>query len=313
MAALLLGNPVVTLLPSPAGEVNQDRLRSAVCAAPRYLKFMESWAWSRELWDAGIISSVHHGQDAASDVRDAWSRIVSDAALSSLRPFMREDLFEDEHHYLDAVANDVLRGGPDPAICVPVNAGLDRFAAIHGLVVARSAPKSVAQKAEIELATRGFALVLPVLLQASSQRVLLARELLADVLGDLRDALSMEFTSLAAQWKSLERTRSRKALKPTARLADAVIAYTQAFDDLRSELTCRSLDDDSRLVVGPVIMEAIMLPADAVLASSAAAVHAMRRLPTRRAFVPESSGVPALADPVMQRPVLSVLVRPMGQ
>ncbi len=313
MAALLLGNPVVTLLPSPTGDVDHDRLRTAVKAAPRYMKFMESWGWSRELWEAGVITSLHEGQDATSDVRNAWSRIVSDENLSTLRPFMREDLFEDEHHYLDAIAYDVLRGGPDPAICVPVNAGLDRFAAMHGLVVARSAPRSIAQKAEIELATRGFALVLPVFLQASGQRVLLARDLLADVLGDLRDAISMEFVSLSSQWKQLARTRQSKPLKPSARLVDAVTAYTQAFEDLRPELTERSKDDDSRLVVGTVTLEAILLPADAVLASSAAAVHHMHRTTSKRHPEPETSGLPAVADPAMQRPVLSILVRPFGQ
>ena len=131
--------------------------------------------------------------------------IAAAATLACWFPFMREDLFEDEHHYLDAIAYDVLRGGPDPAICVPVNAGLDRFAAMHRLVVARSAPRSVAQKAEFELATRGFALVLPVFLQASGQRLLLARDLLADVLGDLRDVIDTEratTTECMIQWIS---------------------------------------------------------------------------------------------------------------
>ena len=312
MAALLLGDPVVTLLPAPAGEVNPGKLRNAVAAAPRYMKFMESWNWSRRLWEAGIITSLYEGHDAASDVRRAWTRITSDASLSLLRPFMREDLFCDEHHYLDAIAHDVLRGGPDPAICVPVNAGLDRFAAIHGLVITRSAPKSVAQKAELQLATKGFALVLPVFLQASDDRLMLARALLADVLGDLRDAIDMEFHQLAAAYNDLRRDRPARTPRPSPRLTDAAAAYSQAFEDLRPELTDFSRDDDARLVIGSVVLEAIVLPADAVLASSAAA--ALRVHPNYKSLrnAPEQEKLPALADPAMQRPVLSLIIRAMG-
>jgi hypothetical protein len=44
------------------------------------------------------------------------------------------------------VAADLLKGGPDPAITVPLAAGIDQFAMRHGAAVARSSPFSIARR-----------------------------------------------------------------------------------------------------------------------------------------------------------------------
>lgn len=309
MAALLLGDPIVTMLPAPAGEVSQARLSSAVSAAPRYMRFMESWKWSRAAWESGIITSLHNGFDIADDVRATWSDIASDHTLAELRPFMRTDLFDDEHHYIDAVAGDLLKGGPDPAISVPVSAGLDRFAATHGLVVARSHAVSVAQKAELALASTGFAVAIPVLLQAGGERIIYARELLADVLADLRDAFSMEWHSLVESPASPG--SPRRPASP--RLRDAARAYAQAFEDNEKDLLAEQSDDEPRVIIGTVMLEAQILPADAVLASSCAAVRKMGPI-TRSTFKssPEGSKLPVHVNPARTRPLQSLIVKPLG-
>jgi hypothetical protein len=307
MASLLLGDPVVTMLPAPAGDVSQARLSSAVAAAPRYMRFMESWKWSRAAWEQGIITSLHNGCDIADDVRAIWSDIASDHALADLRPFMRTDLFDDEHHYIDAVAGDLLKGGPDPAISVPVSAGLDRFAATHGLTVVRSHPVSVAQKAEVSLASAGFAVAIPILLQAGGERVLFAREMLADVLGDLRDAFAMEWLTLIESPSSPG--APRRAASP--RLRDAARAYAQAFEDHESDFLAAQSDDEPRVVIGTVMLEAQILPPDAVLASSCAAVRGMSA--TMRPVTRNTQEtMPVHVKHARLRPLQSIIVKPLG-
>ncbi|MBU6413068.1 MAG: hypothetical protein KGS45_06305 [Planctomycetes bacterium] len=307
MAALLLGESVITMLPAPAGEVSQARLSSVAAAAPRYLRFMDSWRWSRAAWEQGIITSLHNGCDIADDVRAIWSDIASDHALAELRPFMRTDLFDDEHHYIDAVAGDLLKGGPDPAISVPVSAGLDRFAATHGLIVARSHPVSMAQKAETSLATAGFAVAIPILLQAGGERIIFARELLADCLADLRDAFSMEWLALIESPN--EPGAPRRSASP--RLRDAARAYSQAFEDHEKDLLSEQSDDEPRVVIGTVMLEAQVLPADAVLASSCAAVRGMA-VGARSVAPDHRATLPVHIKATRLRPLQSIVVKPLG-
>lgn len=307
MAALLLGDAVVTMLPAPVGEVSEARLSNAAAAAPRYMRFMESWKWSRAAWEQGIITSLHNGCDIADDVRAIWSDIASDHSLAELRPFMRTDLFDDEHHYIDAVAGDLLKGGPDPAISVPVSAGLDRFAATHGLVVARSHAVSVAQKVELTLATSGFAVAIPILMQAGGERIIFARDLLADVLADLRDAFSMEWMSLIES--PAEPGSPRRPASP--RLRDAARAYSQAFEDHERDLLSEQSDDEPRVVIGTVMLEAQVLPADAVLSSSCAAVRGMSSQ-RHVAVASAKPGLPVHVKAARLRPLQSIIVKPLG-
>ena len=174
MAALLLAERVVTLLPRP--DRGRDEAERTAERVPRYLDLMLSWRWSQALWEAGVICSSLDGNEASGDVREAHAQIVAEDRFSRLRGLMRPELLETEERYLDAVAADLLKGGPDPAITVPLAAGIDRFAMRHGAAVARSTPSSIAQKAEAVLGHRVFAFVIPTLLQASAERMLEARE-----------------------------------------------------------------------------------------------------------------------------------------
>ena len=178
MAALQVASRVVTMMPTPFSGVSRRDVEGAARTAPRYREFMASWRWSGPLWEAGVIAPHHEGFDAAEHVRLAFDRIAADARYAPLRPLMKPHVFESEREYLQAVAGDVLKGGPDPAITVPVAAGIDRFAARHGLAVARAHPTSISQRAEARLGERLLALAIPALTQASADRILALRALL---------------------------------------------------------------------------------------------------------------------------------------
>jgi hypothetical protein len=303
IAALLLARRVVTMLPAP---FNGDRTHAEELSAriPTYLGFMNSWRWSVPLWKAGIVCSALDGDDAVDDVRAACARIAVDERYSPLRVLMKPELFETEDSYLNAVARDLLRAGPDPAITVPVAAGMDRFAIRHGLAVARSEPASVVQRAEERLGRRAFAVAAPVLLQATAERVLAAREILGAELTDLRQALAA-FVEVDVPMTADDLVHAQGDLAVAAR------SYAAAFESSRDELLAPDDTDEVRPVEGTVAITGLVLPSDAVLTSS---VDALRTIaPSLARSSDTATNLPALRDPLEGHGVLTLVIRPLGR
>lgn len=268
MAALLLSERVVTMMPVPASGTADPSVRAAIDQAPSYLKFMESWQWSLPLWRDGVIGSVFAGEDAADEMVGVCEKIDREPAYAMLRPMLRRSLFDDDKSYLSSLAVDLLKGGPDPGISVPVAAALDRFASRHGLAVARSAPTSIAQKAEGRLGRRVFGTALPVLVQAEGAQLLLARRLLGAELGQLRRAIA----ALVGEQESEASTPGAMAINE---LDDAVREYTEAFARHRAELLTPRDEDDVHPIESTVTIAGVSLPGNAVLRSSADAMAAV--------------------------------------
>jgi hypothetical protein len=303
IAAFLLARGVVTLMPAPFAGSQRDQVEAAAANVPRYLEFMNTWRWTMPLWEAGVVRSALHGEDAVQDVRAVCEQIEADEQFSRLRLLMRPELWETEERYLDAVARDLLKGGPDPGITVPVAAGMDRFAMRHGLAVARSSPRSVAQRAEARLGERLFAVGVPVLLQASGERLLAARELLEPELEDLRDVVD----SLSLMDPS---TANGELDSGRARLMEAARAYTAAFEEHREDLTRVDDGDELHILTGTVSLTGMMLPSDAVLRSSMTAMRAISRAlgpaPVR------STNLPATLEDAHDVRFLTILVKVIG-
>jgi hypothetical protein len=309
MAALLLAERVVTLMPTPFEGAAREQVGRAVERVPRYLDFMKSWEWAAPLWEKGLVSSVFEGQDAVDEVRGICRRIQRDPALADLRSVMRPGLFDDEDGYLDAVARDLLRAGPDPGITVPVVAGLDRFAAKMGLIVVRPQAASVAQRAELRDARPVVSFAAPILLQADAEAILETRLALEDTLDGLRAALE----ALAA--------RAAADDEPGESLLDEVRRsareYSDAFGELAAEGGLDCGDDEVRLVHGQAAVSLVTLPVDAVLGSSLAAMTVLNGAARLMGDAP-GGPIPGDTDlterdPLAGHRVLSLIVRPMGQ
>lgn len=221
---------------------------------------------------------------------DVARRIGEDESLGALREFSHQHLYDDERQYLGAVAADLLRGGPDPGISVPLAAGLDRFAARHGLTVARASATSVAQKAEALLATDTVTVVVPVLVQASAERLLHAREVLAPAL-----------RAVWAHHEAGERSGTKAAWN----------AYAEAFGRDRDEIFEDARGDDVRAVEGAASITLMTLPGDAVLRSSMSAVATLTG--GRRAGVANPELLPACVDPLDHAAVPAMVVKVLGR
>jgi len=303
MASLLLAEGVVTLLPSPL-DISSGSLRreaeQAARQAPNYRKLIESWSWMEELWREGVISSDLHGEDAVPDMRAVCDRLESDPALSQLKSLAHERLFDRGVRYLDLIAGDLLKGGPDPGLLVPVAAGLDRFASRRRLGVARSHAVSTAQRVEQRLARRAFAFAMPILVQAEADRILEARDALEPQLAALRAPIA----SLLAAGTS---GGDGAGADPGAMLAltEAASAYAGAFAEFEHDLTRCDDPYDPRTISGLVSVSGATLPADAVLSSSLAAARA--HFTKRRA---SNGAATALAEDAAT--VLSLQFAPIG-
>lgn len=254
LVALQLASSCTTLLIAPqSGGAGEPEARAHARMNPAYTSYMRSWSWAMPLFQEGVLGSVHDEDDPVDDVRVACARLQRDPACAALAPYLREGLLDDDAAYLRAASGDVLKGGPDPGVSIPISAGLDAFASRHGLVVARPAPASVVQRAESALGRVLFRVSVPAIVRGSAERVLLARALLETERERLARAVGQAFLPGMG-----------------GVLRDAAVAYADAFERERADISVAPgpLDDDEvRLVLGEAVLTGVELPADAVLRS----------------------------------------------
>ncbi len=334
MVALMLGRRVVTMLPAPVDATRHDGVggfggidgMSALQTAskiPTYRRFVESWAWTSVLWERGVL---RHSRDGETIVNDMWAvtrHIEEDHDCVALRHFARRRDFPDDGAYLSAIAADLLKGGPDPGISVPVAAALDRFATRHSIVVARSngiPNASLAQQAEARLAQPIATFSMPLLLQASAQRIL-----------HWREELEAERTGVATALRRLSEqvaVCSGAFAGAAARDVDALMSAANRLSfvtaERRDELMMGSADDEVRVIESVATISCVPLPWDAVLTSSVKAIDSLhpvgavagnKNSETRTELRPHVNGAGAIAkyDEVTGRKFLALVVKVVGQ
>lgn len=291
MASLLLADGVITLSPAPVSSFSAQDLHRLAERAPRYLRFVESWAWTMPMWKAQVLASAINGEDAAAEVRRARELIEREEDLSPLRSLVRTHVGDDDAEYLDALAGDLLKGGPDPGVSIPLAAGIDRFATRHSVLVARSEASSIAQRAEEKLGRRVFAVAVPVLVGATADVLLEARRLLGPELGRLRAAIDAAIGG------------------DSIGLADAASSYASAFEAALPRL--RELASTERVVPGMVTLTGLELPADAALRSSVAAAGVLGLRPATRSEPAKATAL-AVNDPVRSGRFVALVVKVIG-
>lgn len=254
MVGLLLADHAVTVVPSPEGGASRATVGHAAGTIPSYLRLLESWSWSMPLWEAGVIGSEFEGEDAIDDIRAVLGEIETDDRFAAMRPLMHAALEGTGEFYLRRFADDLLKAGPDPAISVPVAAGIDRFAGRLGFTVARGEPTSIAAKQESGLMRTIARFAMPALMQAGGQRLLVAREELRGELDALRDTLA-------------EGTE--------AEIRSHAAAFAGAFDLRSADLTRVTDPDEPRTVAGMASVTVAEIPVEAVQRSSCVAAGRM--------------------------------------
>jgi hypothetical protein len=302
MAALILADHVVTLLPQPAEGSSRKAVGSAVVESPHYFRLMESWRWSSPLWTAGVITSGidHDAPDA--DLPGVYQSIAEEDDLASLRPLTRgaeQRAAESSAKALDFMAADLLRGGPDPGINIPICAALDRFALRHNLCAVRSGISSIAQRAEARMGRRLFSIAVPILTRAGGGRIQLLRYDLHAELTALRSATE---DALAAAAEHLSAPTLANRIDALHRAAEI---YTAAFTQWAIQGASGDDENAERITTGFISLTAVSVPADAILRSSQAAIRAL--VPTGRA---QSTEAPPTTDRLLTLVIREMSVSP---
>ncbi|MEZ6317796.1 MAG: hypothetical protein R3B49_03430 [Phycisphaerales bacterium] len=284
MASLLLADRVVTMVPTPPGEPDPTRARRTAERVPRFVELVEAWSWSVPLWREGVVCAHHDGDDPALEVHRVATDITERDELTDLRPFLRHAPVVDDRHWLDAIARDLLKGGPDPSLVVPVVAAMDRLCAHAGLVAVRSTPTSLAEQAESRLGRTLFRVAAPALVACSADRMLEMREALEAPLRALRRAILGAMTD------------------DEDHLRDAAAVLSRAFDAARDDLTRPEDDDDlPRVRAAMVSIEGVRLPTDAALRSIVAAARSALGRSTGTPFAPADDALGAIIVRVIGR------------
>jgi hypothetical protein len=274
MASALLARRVVTMLPVPAGvEEGPDgraRLGAALDASPRYHRLLSAWAGLAPLWEAGVLATLHEGEadDPAGELAPQAQRIDRDGAWAPLRRFLHDQAVLTDDEALDLRSADLLKGGPDPGLALPVQAALDAFAVRHALVAVRAGggsgraqahgsagPRgSLAQQAEQHLGRTLLSVGVPIIAEGPAQALLRAREALAGAAGALGQAL-----------------QGADAKGARAAAADYTRAFTGALPALQKP-GGRLPRADLRVVPGFVSLQLRQLPARSTLLCALAAL-----------------------------------------
>lgn len=287
MAALLLADFVVTLLPNEGSTSVQAQ--QAATDSPKFSELMHRWNWLAPLWRLGIVRAGVDGRTPRPDVEQAARALTDDDHNAALRPLMRPALLDDPRLLLDSLSRDLLRGGPDPAIAIPVSAGLDRFTADEGLLAARPEPTSVAQRAEMRLAQVHGRFSAPILTQAPAERIIELRQSLDEELHHLREMLDA-----AAEMV----TEQDVDFRPIKRASGAL---AHAFEQIADDIT-RPDEDGVSVKAQHCTFTLVSLPSDAVVRSSLTAARASGM-----------SGRRAAPEPVKHvGRLIALVVKPLG-
>lgn len=227
MAALMLGDRCVTYLPLREDEIDPEGIEAAAARSPRFEGLLRHWSWSLPLWRGGVLTAAGlegaGGRSLGEEVAGVVEEVGRDPALAALRG---SGGAVDAAAFLDDASRDFVRGGGDPAVSVPVMAGLERYAAGAGLWLFQSPSGSMVGRLERRLGRALFSTTAPFPKGASGEALLDARDLLDDELGALRGGME-ECVAMVRAGALAEDVSSfgREVIEPAAR------AYEEAFGE----------------------------------------------------------------------------------
>ncbi len=269
--AVLLCDRVVTLLPAPHEGTDPEAIRSAVEESPRFLEFMESWRWSRALWQAGLISTTDGAATLLEDIEAVCERIEHDDTFAPLHGLVHAAVLEETRSYLNVLCRDLMTGGGDPRTSVPVSAAAERFAARRRALLFRPEITSLAGRIETTSIQPVCAFSMPILAAASGEHCINLRRLLTEQLTAVQEGFE----------QVLENPPGRRAGVPEA-MREPLREYDACFHEYYDELVGSRGEDEFRARAIHASFNVGMLPADSTLRAAAKAAHVLRRGRTSR-------------------------------
>jgi hypothetical protein len=300
VAACVLGDRVVTLMPGPGKNLPRDPAALARRGTPAFERLAEAWAWSGPLWRSGTVVAGMDGDGVAEAVRTARAGIERQPEMGVLASLMkRTDAGDDDSAKFDAICRDLVTGGINPSVTVPLGAAVESFAAAQSLTLVRGGTSS--------LMTR---------LEKASQRVVFRLSTACVTEGDASDIVALResmlessrgFRAGLSDLLHATRTGARQGeIAGAVGAADtARIDFEAALEDRVESLRRKASFSGQRMKVSRVTLTGSLAESDAGVRAARAAALALERGGTGKRVVALPSGGPA-SEPA---PVESGLTR----
>ena len=300
VASLFLAERVLTLLPAPEGAGAGTPGAVTRRGSSAYQRLMESWDWTGPLWKEGVLAAGLDGSEVARSVRETRGMVERDPSMGPLLALMRAS--EDEPlAEFDALCRDLVLGGVNPSVSVPLTSAVEWFAARSETALARPAAKSLASRFERSAQRVVFRLNCVCVVEADAGDLVQLRQGLSVTLGAFRGALAGLLESVRAG--AGEGEVADRLGEADRRRAEFEPALADRIERLRREASFSG----RRVKCVPVTLTGSLAPAGSALR----AAHAAAGLVTaRKGSVPGAgSGDGAL---LAGRPLVVLTIKPLS-
>lgn len=119
---------VLTVLPAPFGGVNAESVREAGEGSPSFSRFVESSRWASPLWRSGVLKPAYSGYDLAHALSRTSTTLQEDDLLRPIHGCLRPERLLEESEGLEWFCRDLLTGGGNPTVSLPLLCLLERLA-----------------------------------------------------------------------------------------------------------------------------------------------------------------------------------------
>lgn len=190
VAACVLADRVITLMPGPGKDLPKDPAALARRGTPAFERLAEAWDWSGPLWRSGAIIAGMNGDAVAESVRSQRIGIERSADLGVLASLIRRtDAGEDDGARFDAICRDLVTGGINPSVTVPMGAAVESFASERGVTLVRGASKSLTGRIEKSGERVVFRMSMTCVIEADASDLVALRSAVGESAREFRSAL----------------------------------------------------------------------------------------------------------------------------
>jgi len=230
VGALLVGEGAATIVRIGGAWQDGDPEDGAE-ESPALSRVLDAWRWTMPLWSAGILGPTdaagRSGIALVADALDAMELSRDHPILARLAARARTS---DRSRLAENLCIDILRGGRDPSVSVPIASALERFSAETGWPLVICPTGSVVGGIELRMARPFAGMDCPTPIGAPGDAIVHLRQRLAPELDAARGVLTEGFRLARSGASNADATDfERSAMIPAAdslRRACASIAGT---------------------------------------------------------------------------------------
>lgn len=206
---------VLVMNPGPFEPRGAEAARDLALRAPTFGRLLDRWRWTGAPWRSGLLRSAGTGRALADAIERSRAELHADPALAPLRGLLSHDATDDEARFVEAVSLDLIRGGADPAISLPLVNAAERLAIESESAIACGEASGMIWRPRLT-GSEALSLSIPIIVGADGEDLMRWRAALDEPLASLRAALHDAMGAIRAGALNGERTSARLAAESYA-------------------------------------------------------------------------------------------------